>query len=173
MFHSLPDVLKIFQIQFDRSLVNIAFSADSLPFEPTYQFLISTLESRGKSSLFATQLCSQNEALFDHNWQLLKKDWSGLKVESKAYCELSFKSRTTKMSRNLTFGFDVEIIDEFFAVFLFLKKANFFIAKYQIITNLKKKFYFWVRKIAREESIVSPHASRHKLPKVVSVRVLR
>ena len=34
MFHSLPDVLKIYQIQFDRSLVNIAFSADSLPFEP-------------------------------------------------------------------------------------------------------------------------------------------
>ena len=44
------------------------------------------------------------------------------------------------MSRNLTFGIDVEI---FFADFLFLKKANFFIAKYQIITNLKKKkFYF-------------------------------
>ena len=83
MFHSLPDVLKIFQIQFDRSLVNIAFSADSLPFEPTYQFLISTLESRGKSSLFATQLCSQNEALFDHNWQLLKEDWSGLKLNQR------------------------------------------------------------------------------------------
>ena len=57
-------------------------------------------------------------------------------------------------------------------------KANFSIVKYQIIANLKKKFhdfftfYFWVRKIAREESIVSPHASRHKPPKVVSVRVL-
>ena len=46
------------------------------------------------------------------------------------------------MSRNLTFGIDVEIIDEFFADFLFLKKANFFIAKYQIITNLKKKVLF-------------------------------
>ena len=45
MFHSLPDVLKIYQIQFDRSLVNIAFSADSLPFEPiNFQFQLSSLE---------------------------------------------------------------------------------------------------------------------------------
>ena len=77
------------------------------------------------------------------------------------------------MSRSLTFGIDVEIIDDFLPIF----KANFSIVKYQIIANLKKKFqdfftfYFWVRKIAREESI-SPHASRHKPPKVVSVRVL-
>ena len=45
IFHSLPDVLKIFQIQFDRPLVNIAFSADSLPFEPiNFQFQLSSLE---------------------------------------------------------------------------------------------------------------------------------
>ena len=179
MFHNLPDVLKIYQIQFDRSLVNIAFSADSLPFEPiNFQFQLSSLESRGKSFLFATQLCSQNEALFDHNWQLLKEDWSGLLSWIKGLCQLSIKSMTRKMSWNLTFGIDVEIIDECLPIlFLFffcliLKKANFFIAKFEKKSfTIFFTFYFWVQKIAREESI-SPHASRHKPPKVVSVRVL-
>ena len=43
------------------------------------------------------------------------------------------------MSRNLTFGIDVEIIDEFFAdIFIFIFFFTF-IAKYQIIANLKIK----------------------------------
>ena len=150
MFHSLPDVLKIYQIQFDRSLVNIAFSADSLPFEPiNFQFQLSSLEG---NHLYLLLNCAHKTKHFlttiDNFWRETEVDLSWIK----GLCQLSIKSRTRKMSRKLC------------RVFYFPQS----IKSSQI---WKKKFYFWVRKIAREESI-SPHASRHKPPKVVSVRVL-
>lgn len=115
IFHSLPDVLKIFQIQFDRSLVNIAFSADSLPFEPiNFQFQLSSLEG---NHLYLLLNCAHKTKHFlttiDNFWRKTEVDLSWIK----GLCQLSIKSRTRKMSRNLTFGIDVEIIDDFFADF--------------------------------------------------------
>ena len=115
IFHSLPDVLKIFQIQFDRSLVNIAFSADSLPFEPiNFQFQLSSLEG---NHLYLLLNCAHKTKHFlttiDNFWRKTEVDLSWIK----GLCQLSIKSRTRKMSRNLTFGIDVDIIDDFFADF--------------------------------------------------------
>ena len=115
IFHSLLDVLKIFQIQFDRSLVNIAFSADSLPFEPiNFQFQLSSLEG---NHFYLLLNCAHKTKHFlttiDNFWRKTEVDLSWIK----GLCQLSIKSRTRKMSRNLTFGIDVEIIDDFFADF--------------------------------------------------------
>ena len=77
MFHSLPDVLKIYQIQFDRSLVNIAFSADSLPFEPiNFQFQLSSLEG---NHLYLLLNCAHKTKHFlttiDNFWKKTEVDF--------------------------------------------------------------------------------------------------